>query len=159
MAIAEESPSRLPVFLLVGIAVMLLVVGAVYVISRMTPAPVHAPDQPLPMGAAEQAYVPHIQFVETQMARAANVLNQQITYNFGTVVNNGGRRIRQIEVRFEYQDVFGQTVLRETRRLFGARAVPLEPYARRDFQIGYETMPAQWNQAYPAVTITGLALE
>jgi hypothetical protein len=49
--------------------------------------------------------------------------------------------------------------LRDTQRLFGATAVPLAPNQRRDFQLGYETLPVQWNQAYPTIRITGLQLQ
>lgn len=157
--LAEESKNRMPVILVAGFIGMLLVIGGLYIATSLAPAPVHPPEVPLPMGGAEQAYVQHIQFVDTKVARAANVLNQQITFAFGTVVNNGSRGIRQIEVMLEYHDVFGQVVLREKRRLFGARAVPLPPQGRRDFQIGYETMPAQWNQTFPTIKILGLALE
>jgi hypothetical protein len=55
--------------------------------------------------------------------------------------------------------VFGQVVLRDQQRLFGSRAIPLAPYQRRDFQLTYEHLPVQWNQAYPAIRITGMALE
>jgi hypothetical protein len=157
--LAEESNSRMPMILVAGVIGMLLVIGGVYIANSLAPPPVHPVEVPLPMGAAEQAYVQHIQFVDTKVARAANVLNQQITFAFGTVVNNGSRNIRQIEVTLEFHDVFGQVVLKENRRLFGAKAVPLPPQGRRDFQIGYETMPAQWNQTFPTVKIIGLGLE
>jgi len=113
----------------------------------------------LPMGPAEQAYVPQIQFLEPKVARAANFLNQEVTFVFGTVLNNGPRPIRQIEVTLEFHDPFNQVILRDTQRLFGPNAVPLAPNQRRDFQLGYETLPVQWNQAYPTVRITGLQLQ
>jgi hypothetical protein len=111
------------------------------------------------MGPAEQAYVPSIQFLEPKVGRAANFLNQEVTFVFGTVLNNGSRNVKQIEVTLEFHDVFQQVVLRDKQRLFGPNAVPLGPQDKRDFQIGDETMPAQWNQAYPTVHITGLDLQ
>ncbi len=68
-------------------------------------------------------------------------------------------RIRQIEITLEFHDVFNQVVLRDKQRLFSPTAVPLAPNDRRDFQLGYETLPAQWNQAYPTIRITGLQLQ
>jgi hypothetical protein len=111
------------------------------------------------MGPVEQAYAPQIQFLDLKVARAANFLNQEVTFVFGTTVNNGPRAIRQIEVTFEFHDVFNQVVLRDKERLFSPTAAPLAPNERRDFQLTYETMPAQWNQASPTIRITGLALE
>jgi hypothetical protein len=155
----DEEKSRAPIVLLVGAGAALLLIGIFYLVGRLTPAPTKAVEQPLPMGSAEQAYVPQIEFLEPKVARAANFLNQEVTFVFGTVLNDGPRPIRQIEVTLEFHDVFNQVVLRDKQRLFGPNAVPLPPHERRDFQLGYETLPAQWNQAYPTVHITGLLLQ
>jgi hypothetical protein len=155
----QETSRRSPAVLIIGTVALVAVLGLLYWASRYAPAPATVPDQPLPMGTSEQAYVPHIEFLEPQVARASNFLNQEVTFVFGAVRNNGPRGVRQIEVTLEFHDVFRQVVLRDKQRLFGARAVPLESYQRRDFQLTYEHLPIQWNQAYPAIRITGLALE
>jgi len=155
----DDEKSRAPIVLLVGIAAALVLVGIFYLAGRLTPAPSKLVEQPLPMGPAEQAYVPDVQFLEPKVARAANFLNQEVTFVFGTVLNNGPRAVRQIEITIEFHDVFNQVVLRDTQRLFSPTAVPLAPNERRDFQLGYETLPAQWNQAYPTIHITGLQLQ
>jgi hypothetical protein len=155
----QESSRGSPIVLVIGTAALLIVIVALYWASRYAPAPTKAPDQPLPMGTAEQAYAPQIEFLEPQVARASNFLNQEVTFVFGTVRNNGSRGVRQIEVTLEFHDVFGQVVLRDKQRLFNARAIPLESYRNRDFQLTYEYLPVQWNQGYPAIRITGLALE
>lgn len=145
--------------LLVGIAAALVLIGVIYVVGRLSPAPAKVVEQPLPMGPAEQAYAQNVQFIEPKVARAANFLNQEVTFVFGTVLNNSPRPIRQIEVTLEFHDVFNQVVLRDKQRLFSPTAVPLGPNDRRDFQLDYETLPAQWNQAYPTIRITGLQLQ
>jgi hypothetical protein len=159
MAINEESQSRAPIILAVGAVAMVILIVVFYFVNKVTPAPVQPVEKPLVMGPAEQAYVPSIQFLEPKVGRAANFLNQEVTFVFGTVLNNGSRNVKQIEVTLEFHDVFQQVVLRDKQRLFGPNAVPLAPQDKRDFQLGYETMPAQWNQAYPTVHITGLDLE
>ncbi len=155
----DDEKSRAPMVLLVGIAAALVLLGVIYLVGRLTPAPAKVVEQPLPMGPAEQAYAQNIQFLEPKVARAANFLNQEVTFVFGTVLNNGPRAIRQIEISLEFHDVFNQVVLRDTQRLFSPTAVPFGPNDRHDFQIGYETLPAQWNQAYPTIRITGLQLQ
>ena len=154
-----EEKSRAPMVLLVGIVAALVLIGALYLVGRLTPAPAKVVEQPLPMGAAEEAYAQNIQFLEPKVARAANFLNQEVTFVFGTVLNNGPRGVRQIEITLEFHDVFNQVVLRDKQRLFSPTAAPLAPNDRRDFQMGYETLPAQWNQAYPTIRITGLQLQ
>jgi hypothetical protein len=155
----DDEKSRAPIVLMVGMAATLLLIGILYLVGRLTPAPTRTVEQPLPMGPAEQAYLPQIKFLEPKVARAANFLNQEVTFVFGTVLNNGPRPIRQIEIMLEFHDPFNQVVLRDKQRLFSPTAVPLAPNQRRDFQLGYETLPVQWNQAYPTIHITGLQLQ
>jgi len=155
----DDEKSRAPMVLLVGVAAALVLLGVIYLAGRLTPAPAKVIEQPLPMGPAEQAYAQNVQFLEPKVARAANFLNQEVTFVFGTVLNNGPRAVRQIEITLEFHDVFNQVVLRDKLRLFSPTAVPLAPNDRRDFQLSYETLPAQWNQAYPTIRITGLQLQ
>lgn len=155
----QETNRGSPAVLIVGTVTLVVLLGLAYWAIRLAPAPAVVLDQPLPMGTAEQAYVPQIEFLEPQVSRASNFLNQEVTFVFGTVRNHGRRGIRQIELTLEFHDVFQQVVLRDKQRLFGPRAIPLASNHNRDFQLTYESMPAQWDQAYPAIRITGLALE
>ncbi|HEY1866392.1 MAG TPA: DUF2393 family protein [Candidatus Acidoferrales bacterium] len=154
----NESEGRGAIVLLIGAVAALLLIGAVYLVGYYSPAPAKVAVKPLPMGPAEQAYAQHIQFLDPKLARAANFLNQEVTFVFGTVSNDGPRAVQQIEVTLEFHDQFKQVVLRDTQRLFSTTAEPLPPNGSRDFQLSYETMPAQWNQTYPTMRITGLDL-
>jgi len=115
--------------------------------------------KPLPMGPSEQAYASQIHFLEPKMSRAANFLNQEVTFIFGTMENGGNRRIKQIEITLEFHDPFNQVVLRDKQRLFSQYDAPLAAGQRRDFQVGYEHISAQWNNVYPTIRITGLDLD
>ena len=157
--IPTEERSRLPVAFLVGIVVVSLLIGVAVLINHFSTPAGPVQEKPLPMGPEDQAYAPQIQFLEPKMSRAANFLNQEVTFVFGTVENGGQRQVRQIEVTLEFHDVFNQVVLRDKQRLFLPNAPPLEPRERRDFQLGYEQLPAQWNQTYPTIRITGLDLK
>ena len=157
--IPSAERSRLPVAFVAGLVIVTILIGAAVLLSRYSSPSGPEALRPLPMGPPEQAYAPQIHFLEPKMSRAANFLNQEVTFVFGTVLNNGSRPIRQIEVTLEFHDPFNQVVLRDKQRLFGPNAVPLAPHDRRDFQLGYETLPVQWNQAYPTMTITGLQLQ
>ncbi len=157
-ASGKESASRGGTVLLIGAAAALLLIGAFYLVAHYSPTPAKTAAKPLAMGPAEQAYVQNIHFLEPKLARAANFLNQEVTFVFGSVSNNGPRAVKQIQVTLEFHDQFNQVVLRDTELLFSPTAEPLAPNESRDFQLSYETMPAQWNQAYPTVHITGLDL-
>jgi hypothetical protein len=159
MESGQDTRRGSPLVLIIGAVALVLLIGVLYWASQYAPAPALPREIPLSMGPAEDNYVAHIEFLEPSVARAANFLNQEVTFVFGTVKNNGPRPIRQIEVTLEFHDVFGQVVLRDKERLFTADAIPLESYHTRDFQLTYETLPAQWSQAYPTLRISGLALQ
>jgi hypothetical protein len=154
-----EERRGIPVFLMIGAVLMVVIVGVVYWASKYAPAPIKQAEIPVAMGPAETEYVPHIEFLEPNVARATNFLNQEATFLFATVKNNGNRPIKQIEVTLEFHDVFQQVVLRDKERLFSPNAIPLEPTRMRDIQVTYDRMPAQWNQAVPTIHITGLAFQ
>jgi hypothetical protein len=154
--IPSEERSRLPVAFLAGLVIVTLLIGGAVLLSRFSSPAGPETVKPLPMGPSEQGYAPQIQFLEPKMSRAANFLNQEVTFIFGTIENGGNRRIKQIEITLEFHDPFNQVVLRDTQRLFPPNAPPLAPGQRRDFQIGYESISAQWNNVYPSIRVTGL---
>jgi hypothetical protein len=155
----EEKKRQMPIAFLLGIVLVALLVGGVLLYSRYAGATPSAKPQPLPMGPQEQAYVANIKFTDPKMSRAANFLNQEVTFIFGTVENDGPRSIRQIEVTIEFHDVFNQVVLRDTQRLIPPEADPIGPGQQRDFQLSYEHISDQWNVQYPTMKITGLDLK
>ena len=157
--IPSEERSRLPVAFLVGIVIVALLVGAAVLYSRYSAPAETDLDKPLPMGPAEHAYAEQIHFLEPKMSRAANFLNQEVTFVFGTVENGGNRKVKQIEITLEFHDPFNQVVLRDVQRLFLPSATPMLPGQQRDFQVGYEHLPAQWNNGYPSIRVTGLSFK
>src|ERR1700730_18815911 len=109
--------SGLPVAFLVGIVVVALLIGGAVLLSRYSTPADSEVEKPLPMGSAEQAYASQIHFLEPKMSRAANFLNQEVTFIFGTLDNGGNRRVKQIEITLEFHDPFNQVVLRDKQRL------------------------------------------
>ncbi len=155
----EESKSGIPMAFLAGLVVVGLLLGGVFLLTRGSRSGGPIVEKPLPMGAAEQAYASQIHFSELKMSRAANFLNQEVTFLFGSVSNDGPRALHEIEVTIEFHDLFNQVVLRDTRRVFGARSAPLAAGQRREFQFGFEHVPQGWNQQYPSIRVTGLLFE
>jgi hypothetical protein len=154
----RDEKSAFPVAFAIGVVVVLVLVGGLILATRLTRSKAPAA-QPLPFGPAEQAAAERIHFLDPQMARASNYLNQEVTYIAGTISNDGVTTIREIEVTFEFHDPFNQVILRETRRLLGPNAQPIGGGARRDFQVTLDYIPAEWNEQYPTIRITGLQLQ
>lgn len=156
--IPAEERSRLPVAFLAGIVVVTLLIGAAVLLSRYSAPSVDEDEKPLPAGPEEQAYLSQIHLLEPKMSRAANFLNQEVTYIFGTVENGGNRKVKQIEITLEFHDPFNQVVLRDKQRLFLPTTPPMLPGQQRDFQVPYEHISAEWNNVYPTIRVTGVQL-
>ena len=155
----DKKRRQMPIAFLLAVVVIGLLVGGVVLYSRHASSTAGAKPQPLPMGPQEQAYVANIKFTDPKMSRASNFLNQEVTFIFGTVENDGPRPIRQIEVTIEFHDVFNQVVLRDTQRLLAPESDAIGPGQQRDFQLSYEHISDQWNVQYPTMKITGLDLK
>ncbi len=157
--IPTEERSRLPVAFLIGIVIVSLLVGAAVLYSRYATPAVSEDEKPLPKGPEETAYASNIHFLEPKMSRAANFLNQEVTYVFCTVENGGNRKVQQIEITVEFHDPFKQVILRDKQRLFLPTAPAFMPGQQRDVQIPYEHIPVQWDMVFPTITVTGLAFK
>ena len=157
--IASEERSGLPVAFLIGIVIVALLVGGVVLYNKYSAPAGPEIEKPLPKGPEETGYAPQIHFLEPKMSRAANFLNQEVTYVFCTVENAGNRPVQQIEITLEFHDVFNQVVLRDRQRLFLPTAQPFQPGQQRDVQVPYEHIPVQWNMVFPTITVTGLSFK
>ncbi|HEY2645469.1 MAG TPA: hypothetical protein VGI34_00760 [Candidatus Acidoferrales bacterium] len=157
--IPTEERSRLPVAFLVGIVIVAVLVTAAVLYSKYAVPAISEDDRPLVVGPAEQAYSSQIHFLEPKMSRAANFLNQEVTYVFCTVENSGDRKVHQIEVTVEFHDPFKQVILRDKQRLFLSTAPPFMPGQQRDVQIPYEHIPPQWDNDFPSIVVTGLTFK
>jgi hypothetical protein len=155
----QEETSQFPVALAVGAVVVLLLIGGVYFLSRFAPRAGPAGEPSLPFGAAEQAYAEHIHFLNVEMTRTANFLNQEVTYVNGDLSNDGVRTILQAEVTVEFRNSLNQVILREQQRVVASNSPPLVGGLRRPFQIAFEHIPEEWDRHYPSIRVTGLLLE
>jgi hypothetical protein len=151
--------SRLPVAFIAGLVIVTLLIGAAMLISKYSTPSEGIETKPLAMGLTEQTYAPQIHFLDPKMSRAANFLNQEVTFVFGTLDNTGKRRIKQIEITLEFHDPFGQVVLRDKQRLLTKYDAPIGAGQQHDFQVPYEHVSAEWNNGYPTIKVTGLDLD
>lgn len=150
---------RFPIAFLLGIVIVAILFGGFVLLTRTMQSHTQTAAAKLPFGSAEQKYAERIHFSDIQMARATNFLKQEFTYVAGTISNDGVQTIRAMEVVVEFRDDLNQVVLRETEILIAPNAEPLPAGQRRPFQITLEHIPAEWNQQYPSINVTGLIVE
>lgn len=102
----------------------------------------------------QKVYLPLLEFTDARMSAAENFLGDRVTYLEARVTNRGTRVVRRLVVELKFADMLNQVVLREAARPVTERTPPLQPGETRAFRVPLEHMPADWNQAPPAITPT-----
>jgi len=151
---------RFPMAFLAGAIVMVLLFGGFYLLTRILGSHGPAVATKLPFGAAEQAYAERIHCTDLHMSRSTNMIKQEFTYVTGTVSNDGVQSIRAMEVTVEFRDGLNQVILRDSQFVIAPSGDPaLNAGLSREFQLTLEHVPAEWNQEYPSIRVTGLVLQ
>ncbi len=139
---------------------MALLFGGFYLLTRVLGSHGSAVAAKLPFGPAEQTYAERIHFNDLHMSRSTNMLKQEFTYVNGTMSNDGVQTIRAMEVTVEFRDALNQVILRDSQFVIAPSAdPPLNAGLSREFQVTLEHVPAEWNQEYPSIRVTGLMLQ
>jgi hypothetical protein len=87
------------------------------------------------------------------------MIKQEFTYVNGTMSNDGDQTIRAMEVTVEFRDDLKQVILRDSQFVIAPHGdPPLNAGLSREFQLTLEHVPAEWNQEYPSLRVTGLLL-
>jgi hypothetical protein len=150
LLLGENSMNRsVAVRALVASAAIAALVATIFILHRNAESP-NASSKP---GADENAYLSQIHVADAQMSAARNYLGDTIYYLDAKVTNAGSKPVASIELQLEYVDTLGQVVLRDSAFPVTTRMPPLKPGMRRAFQVSYDHMPADWNQAPPKVTV------
>lgn len=149
--VAEERPSS--VYILSAATALAVVVTVVLLLSRSGSQT--SSTRPL-VSEEQKAYLAHIVVTDASMSAAENFLGHTVTYLDAKVTNKGTRAVRQIDLELTFVDTLGQVVLREAARPVNPQMLPLRPGETRAFQVSFEHMPMDWNQAPPAIKATNV---
>ena len=140
--------------IMLSVALVLAALLAIFVMRwhSVAYAPVSAGSGRLLPDAEQKAQMAALEFSDLQMSAANNFLGNTVTYLDGRVTNKGTRPVRRLDVELNFVDTLHQVVLRETARPLTTRGAPLAPGETRAFQVSFEHMPEDWNQAVPSIT-------
>jgi hypothetical protein len=149
-AAAEQESNWRPV--LVGIAIVVVVVGAIVFALREKPRQAKAP----PPYAAN-------------LSAAENFVGATVSYVDGAVANTGGQTVTHATARVLFKDEMGQVVGDETMPIrilqtsgpypdvVDLSASPLGPGQSKPFRLIFESISAQWNRQAPEIRIADVA--
>jgi hypothetical protein len=151
MQLKEEGISTLHIILIVGAAMLALTAVIVFLWHSHGAAELAANTSTIPT-EEQKAYFRQLEFTDVHMSAAENFLGATVTYLDARMTNKGTKTVRRLDLDLTFVDTLNQVVLRERAHPVTQRTAPLHPGEGRAFRVTFEHMPAEWNQAAPAMT-------
>jgi hypothetical protein len=151
MRLKDKGISTLHIILIVGAAMLALTAVIVLLWHSHGAAKLSANASTLPT-EEQKAYFRQLEFTDVHMSAAENFLGATVTYLDARVTNKGTKTVRRLDADLTFVDTLSQVVLREMAHPVTRRTPPLKPGESRAFRVTFEHMPADWNQAAPAMT-------
>jgi hypothetical protein len=118
-----------------------------------------------PISAPTDAYAGNLAMSGLQMSESAIMTGGKVTYLDGRIQNNGNRTVTGISVQALFRDPAREVAWNDTQplRIIRTRdpyidveplaAAPLAPGAQEDFRLIFDTVPQDWDGAYPELRI------
>jgi hypothetical protein len=102
--------------------------------------------------AEEKAYLQNIQISNARMTAAQDFLQHTIVTLHARVTNKGNRTVRYLELDLAFSNYMEQVDLRQKAHPITSNTPPLNPGETRDFELSFDQVPEDWNQAPPQIT-------
>jgi hypothetical protein len=155
VATQKKPGVALPVPVVIGLIAVLIVGGAV---AYLTFGPKPAPP-PLPVLTQEaREYLPNLKLSDVGLQAAESYINSSVVEILGKITNAGTRRVKLVQVKCVFLDVYNREVRRELATIVG-KAGPLNPGETKPFRLAFENPPPGWNQAMPSMVIAQILFE
>jgi hypothetical protein len=99
------------------------------------------------------------------MSESSNLSGGKVTYLDGHITNEGNRTVTGITVQILFRDAAHEVAQNETQALRIIRtrdpyvdveplsAAPLKPGDGEDFRLVFDTVPDQWDNAFPDIRV------
>jgi hypothetical protein len=114
---------------------------------------------PAPITAEAKAYVRNLQLAGVEMKAIESFASQRVVEITGKITNNGGRRLKLVELNCVFADPYGQPVARERVAIVRASKGGLAAGETKSFRLPFDNLPPGWNQALPQLVIAGIEFE
>jgi hypothetical protein len=144
----------------VGLTLVLLVAGTGLFLVRGD----HAPEP-----SAPDAYSSHLQISDIKLSRAENLVGGEVTYIEGKITNSGDKIVTAARVEATFWSAMNEVAQKERADLRILKkngvyedavefaAAPLAPNQSAQFQMAFEHISTQWNQAAPEIRVLRVA--
>lgn len=124
--------------LALAIAMVVVIVGVVAYSHNSAPA-----------GQRDDAYGANIVIRDAKVSAAESMMGGGVVYYDGIIDNRGDRTLTSYTVDLTFSGIDGAPLGHYQRTLLSDQLRPIPPHTQRSFEIGFDQVPAGWNQAPP----------
>ncbi len=147
--------------ILLGVAMVVVVVGAIALLTRGSPRTTTAP----------HPYAANLKLSDLKMSVAENFVGASVTYIDGTVMNTGEKTVTHTVVHVAFRNSLGEVAQAEDVPLHVLQTrgpypdavdlslSPLAPGQGKPFRLTFEHISSDWNQAYPDLQVTDVSVK
>jgi hypothetical protein len=140
--------------------VLVALVGLMMIFGRGKNAPAVTP-----ISAPTDPYAASLEISGLEMSESAIMTGGKVTYLDGQITDHGNRTVTGIDVQVLFRDPAHEVAWNETQplRIIRTRdpyidveplsASPLKPGGSEDFRLIFDTVPKDWDGAYPEIRI------
>jgi hypothetical protein len=155
VATAKKPGVSLSVPVVIGVIAVLLIGGAVgYLTFGPKPGPPPAPV----LTQEAKDYLPNLELSDAAIQAAESYINSSLVEILGKITNKGSKRVKLVQVKCVFRNVYGQEIHRELATVVG-KAGTLNPGDTKPFRLAFENLPPGWNQAIPDLVIAQIQFE
>lgn len=145
--------------LVVAVAIVLVVGGGLLLIFEHGKSRPAAP----PISTPIDAYAANLAISGLQMSESSNLAGEKVTYLDGQIGNKGNLTVSGITVQVLFRDPAREVAWNDTQllRIIRTRdpyidvepiaAAPLKPGSQEDFRLIFDTVPKDWDGAFPEI--------
>jgi hypothetical protein len=124
-----------------------------------------------PISAPADPYAGNLAVTGLQMSESSIMTGGKVTYLDGRIQNRGTRTVTGVSVQVLFRNPYHELAWNETQSLRVIRtrdpyidveplaATPLAPGAQADFRLIFDTVPQDWDGAYPELRIIHVDLK
>ena len=147
--------------ILLGVALVVIVVGAIALLTRGGPRGAATP----------HPYAANLKLSDLKMSAAENFVGASVTYIDGNVTNSGDKTVTHTIVHVAFKNSLGEVAQAEDVPLHVLQTngpypdavdlslSPLAPGQSKPFRLTFEHISSDWNQAYPDLQVTDVSVK
>jgi hypothetical protein len=147
--------------ILLGVALVVVVVGAIALLTRGSPRSTTIP----------HPYAGNLKLSDLKMSAAENFVGASVTYIDGSVTNTGDKTVTHATVHVAFKNSLGEVAQAEDVALHVLQTSgpypdavdlslsPLAPGQGKPFRLTFEHISSDWNQAYPDLQVTDVSVK